>query len=75
MINLDKFEIRYWREKAGNRENWKRLMKNINQLSGKGVDLRRVASLVHRLHRVTSSPAQIPLKDCNLLICLFTGVQ
>ena len=47
----------------------------INQLSGKGADLRRVASLVHRLHRVTSSSARIPLNYCNLLICLFMGVQ
>ena len=53
---------------------WKRA-KYINQLSGKGVDLRRVASLVPRLHRVSSLPARIPLKYCNLLICLFTGVS
>ena len=47
----------------------------VNQLSAQDVYLRRVASLVQRLGRVSSSPARIPLKYCNLLICLFTGVQ
>ena len=47
----------------------------INQLDALAVDLCRVASLVQRLGRVSSSPAPIPLKYCNLLICLFTGVQ
>ena len=47
----------------------------INQLSAQGVDLRRVASLVQHLGRISSSSAQIPLKYCNLLISLFTEVS
>ena len=51
-----------------------RFMENIfNQLSAQGVDLRRV--LVQRLGWVSLSAARIPLKYCNLLICLFTKVQ
>ena len=40
----------------------------INQLDALAVDLCRVASLVQRLGRVSSSPAPILLKYCNLLM-------
>ena len=47
----------------------KKIVNNIiNQLGALAVDLSHVASLVQHLGRVSSSPAPIPLKYCNLLM-------